>query len=273
MQRVSKFWVGISCELICDIPVWMHKCKCISFSALPLIYTHPPLPHPSNSARLLLNFTTKTSSCHPPAHTPHISPCCDNRWCPVPFPLCLPFTLSFSCLKYVGVQTVTFCLPFPLSWLSSCCKTGRKRREEEEEEVESKRASERKRRGGHGDGGMQRERFLSLPLFFVAITGPQKQERVVHLQVAAVSSFIGWLWMWGEDNGERGEVDDALERPCLFKARLTSYVFRVFGVSECGNMCAPKLHSFFYVHVLQDRSAYWMRLPHVYFCVFLLCVF
>lgn len=53
----------------------------------------------------------------------------------------------------------------------------------------------RKRRGAHGNGGMRRERILSLPLFFVAVTGPQKQERVVHLQVAAVSSFIGWLWM------------------------------------------------------------------------------
>lgn len=57
------------------------------------------------------------------------------------------------------------------------------------------RARARERRGAHGNGGMRRERILSLPLFFVAVTGPQKQERVVHLQVAAVSSFIGWLWM------------------------------------------------------------------------------
>lgn len=99
-------------------------------------------------------------------------------------------TLSFSCLNYAG------CAPaLPPSALPALDGgKGGGRREEEEEEAESKRERE-KEEGAHGNGGMRRERFLSLPLFFVAVTGPQKQERVVHLQVAAVSSFIGWLWM------------------------------------------------------------------------------
>ena len=138
-------------------------------------------------------------------HHPH-SLCRDNRWYSLFF---FPsFTLSPPHLKYAG-RRLTRCLshspPLSLSLLhsrgsprlSSRWKTGRRRRRRREEGRRRRwwRERARERRGGHGNGGMRRERFLSLPLFFVAVTGPQKQERVVHLQVAAVSSFIGWLWM------------------------------------------------------------------------------
>lgn len=45
--------------------------------------------------------------------------------------------------------------------------------------------------GGNGDGGMRRGGSISpsLPLFFLAIPRPQKQERLVHLQVVAFFFF------------------------------------------------------------------------------------
>lgn len=107
------------------------------------------------------------------------------------------FTLTSSGLKYAGSLSISFptslALSPPLSRLSSTELSLEDGRREAGGGGDVERAKER--RGGHGNGGMRRERFLSLPLFFVAVTGPQKQERVVHLQVAAVSSFIGWLWM------------------------------------------------------------------------------
>lgn len=177
--------------------------RCLSLCRLTFIPI-PRIPTPPIQLSISPYFATKPSSCHVPAHTHthhSLSPCCDNRRYSLFFP---SFTLSPPHLKYAG-RRLTRCLshspPLSLSLLhsrgsprlSSRWKTGRRREEGRRRRWWRERVQER--RGGHGNGGMRRERFLSLPLFFVAVTGPQKQERVVHLQVAAVSSFIGWLWM------------------------------------------------------------------------------
>lgn len=113
-------------------------------------------------------------------------------------------SLSLShCLKHAGCRCarpalalsslsshLSLLLSSTLAALSGCALAGRAR-------GGGRGGGGGEKGGGGGNGGMQRERSvsLSLPLFFVAVTGPQKQKRVVHLQVEAVSSFIAWLWM------------------------------------------------------------------------------
>lgn len=192
----------ISCSLLSA----MCNSSCASVS--PYIYTPPsrmPMlqihPHPSPLS------AAKPSSSMQPEHTLHTAaPCRDNR---SGF-LSLSIHTVFLWSEVRGVQRpsrrslILFSLPPSSPPLSRCSPAELSLEHREDggsEEGGGRRLREpaRKRgvgrwRGGHGNGGLQRERSLSLPLFFVAVTGPQKQERVVHLQVAAVSSFIGWLW-------------------------------------------------------------------------------
>lgn len=106
-----------------------------------------------------------------------------------------PYFLSMKGLGALGPLPPHSALSLYAAAVSPLQDTGSLRRRR-------RRGRRRRGRGGHGDGGIPRRwrcrrrgRSLPLPLFFLAVAGPHESERLVHLQVAALTRCYCWLFM------------------------------------------------------------------------------